>query len=506
MKRWKDLPTVFHDLNHTRRVDTTITFGSGFRWLAVVAVLFLSACDSNPSSTTEPTARTLVLLTTNDEHGWIEESSETDGAARLLGLWRSAEGYDENGDFLVLSDGDNWTGPAISTWFEGESAVEVMNAMGYDASVLGNHEFDFTVEVLRERITQANFPYLAANIVLDGTSTLPDFATPYVIENVNGIRVGLVGLASVTTPWTTFPTHVEDYEFTPYAEALQDWVPQVWSAGADIVVVMGHICRDEILDLLPTARQLGVSAITGGHCHEFMGEVRDGVAMVIAGWRFDAYGRVQLGFDPDTRTVTSVDASFRMNTGGTPDPAVQAIVSTWQQAAQAELSEVIGYAEASVPDESAALYNLVTDSWLFSRPGADIVMTNDGGIRQGIPAGDISLGTVVGVLPFQNTVIELELTGSEIVACLKSSTVVAGMTTGGGYFHADGTPMKMDSTYHVLTTDYLYALDSYDFALYDPTPYNTGLNYHQPTVDYIRSLNTSAANPLNAYLDHDPRR
>ena len=159
-----------------------------------------------------------------------------------------------------------------------------------------------------------------------------------------------------------------------------------------------------------------------------------------------------------------------------------------------------------MPDESPALFNLVTDSWLFVRPGADIVMTNDGGIRQGIPAGDISLGTIVGVLPFQNTLVELELTGSEIVACLKSSTVIAGMTTAGGYFHADGTPMKMDSTYHVLTTDYLYALDSYDFDLYDPTPYNTGINYHQPTVDYIRSLNTSAANPLNAYLDHEPRR
>jgi 2',3'-cyclic-nucleotide 2'-phosphodiesterase (5'-nucleotidase family) len=477
--------------------------------LVVAVVLALGACDSNPSSSPpngDPNARTLVLLTTNDEHGWIEETSETDGAAKLMGLWRSVEGYDEKGDFLILSGGDNWTGPAISTWFEGESTVDVMNAMEYDASVLGNHEFDFTVEGLRERIAQADFPFLAANIRVAGSSTIPDFATPYVVENVNGIRVGLVGLASLSTPWTTFPTYVEDYEFTPYAGALQEWVPQAWTAGADIVVVVGHICRDEILELLPTARQLGVSVIAGGHCNEFMGEVRDGVGLVIAGWRFGAYGRVQLDFDIETRTVTRVQGSFRMNTGGTPDPTVQAVVATWQQAAEAELSQVIGYVEGGVPDESAALFNLVTDSWLHAYPSADMALTNAGGIRQGIPAGNISLGTIVGVLPFQNTIVKVELTGSEIVACLKSSTVVAGMTTTSGYLHADGTPMKMDSTYHVLTTDYLYALDHYDFDLYDPTPYNTGMNYHQPTVGYLQSLNTSLANPLDAYLDHTQRR
>jgi 2',3'-cyclic-nucleotide 2'-phosphodiesterase (5'-nucleotidase family) len=487
---------------HARRKRKAPSLG----WPLVFLLLLLGACDSNPSSTEQPETRTLVFLTTNDEHGWIEESEETDGAARLMGLWRSAEGYDEDGDFLILSAGDNWTGPAISTWFEGESTVEVMNAMGYSASAIGNHEFDFTVDVLRERITQADFPYLAANIRTEGTGAVPDFATPFIIKNVNGIRVGVVGLASRSTPWTTFPTYVEDYEFTAYDLALEESVPQAWNAGADLVVVVGHICRDEILDLLPTIQALGVSAVAGGHCHEFMGEVRDGVALVIGGWRFDAYGRVELGFDPEERRVTSVGGSFRMNTGGTPDPAVQSIVTTWQQAAEAELSEVIGYAEATIPDESPALYNLIMDSWLFEYPTADIAMTNAGGVRQGIPAGDISLGTIVGVLPFQNNLVALELTGSEVVACLKSSTLVAGMTTTGGYRHADGTFLKMDSTYHVLTTDYLYALDGYDFDVYDPTPYPTGIVYFQPTADYIESLETSPSNPLDDYLDHTPRR
>jgi 2',3'-cyclic-nucleotide 2'-phosphodiesterase (5'-nucleotidase family) len=473
-------------------------------WAALV--LGPLACDSKSSSEPELSERTLTVLYTNDEHGWIEEGPETDGAAKLMGLWRNAEGYTETGDFLILSGGDNWTGPAVSTWFQGESTVDVMNAMQYDASTLGNHEFDFTVDGLRARMAQADFPFLAANIRLKGTDTSPDFATPFVVENVNGIRVGLVGLASTSTPWTTFPAYVEDYDFIGYQEALQEWVPRAWNAGADLVIVMAHICYDEMLPLLPTIEQLEVSVLTGGHCNEVVGEVRGDVALVIGGWQFARYGRVVIGYDEERGEVTRLTSGVANNSGGSPDPVVQGVVATWQDAAAGELSDVVGYVENPVSNGSPALYNLVTDSWLFAYPTADIVMTNAGGIRQGIPAGVITKGTIVGILPFLNTLVELELTGAEVIDCLRASTVVGGMSTVGGYFHSDGTPIKADSVYHVLTTDYLYSLDGQGFDLFDQTPYTTGITYFQPTVDYLEHLNTSAADPLDAHLDHVSRR
>ncbi|MGD2123034.1 MAG: bifunctional UDP-sugar hydrolase/5'-nucleotidase [Gemmatimonadota bacterium] len=475
-------------------------------WLWGPLVLGLLACDSGSSSGPESSERTLTILYTNDEHGWIEEGPETDGAAKLMGLWRDAEGYTETGDFLILSGGDNWTGPAISTWFQGESTVDVMNAMEYDASTLGNHEFDFTVDGLRARIAQAEFPFLAANIRTKGTTNTPDFATPFTIKNVNGIRVGLVGLASTSTSWTTFPAHVENYDFVDYQEALLEWVPRVWDAGADLVVVMGHICYDEMLPLLPTVQQLDVSVLTGGHCNEVVGEVRDDVALVIGGWQLARYGRVVVGYDEGSGEVTRLGSRVALNSGGSPDAVVQGVVATWQDAAAAELSDVVGYAQDPVPNGSPALYNLVTDSWLFAYPTADIVMTNAGGIRQGIPAGDVNKGTIVGILPFLNNLVELELSGAEVIDCLRASTVVGGMSTVGGYFHSDGTPIKLDSLYTVLTTDYLYSLDGQDFDLYDQTPYNTGITYFQPTVDYLEALNTSVADPLDGYLDHVARR
>jgi 5'-nucleotidase / UDP-sugar diphosphatase len=105
------------------------------------------------------------------------------GAASMLTHWREDEGYSPDGPFLVLSGGDTWTGPALSTWFDGESMIEVMNLMGYDAAAVGNHEFDFGLDGLRERGAQAEFPFLAANM-RTAAGTEIDFALPYVVHEV----------------------------------------------------------------------------------------------------------------------------------------------------------------------------------------------------------------------------------------------------------------------------------------------------------------------------------
>ena len=95
-------------------------------------------------------------------------------AANLVGLWRTAEGYQADGSFLLLSGGDMWTGPAISTWFQGQSMAEVMNAMGYDAAAVGNHEFDFGLEMLKARAAESEFPFLSANIRTKADGTTPE--------------------------------------------------------------------------------------------------------------------------------------------------------------------------------------------------------------------------------------------------------------------------------------------------------------------------------------------
>ena len=147
-----------------------------------------------PSGSPTSGLREIVILRTNDEHGHLvpteTQSFVQGGAGHAAADWLS-RGYDprvEGGPVLLLSGGDNWVGPAISTWFKGEPTIEVMNAMGYAASVIGNHEFDFGQELLQKRIAQAEFPYLAANLYAAGSDRVADLAQAYVILDVNGSR------------------------------------------------------------------------------------------------------------------------------------------------------------------------------------------------------------------------------------------------------------------------------------------------------------------------------
>ncbi|MFC2152032.1 hypothetical protein ACFLSE_05840, partial [Bacteroidota bacterium] len=120
----------------------------------IVSIIF-SACNNESPSIPDDNQSTdslihLTIFYTNDEHGWFQPINDLDGAAGLTGLWKNREGYDGSENFLILSGGDMWTGAAASTWFQGESMVEVMNTMEYDAAAIGNHEFDFKVEGLNE--------------------------------------------------------------------------------------------------------------------------------------------------------------------------------------------------------------------------------------------------------------------------------------------------------------------------------------------------------------------
>jgi 2',3'-cyclic-nucleotide 2'-phosphodiesterase (5'-nucleotidase family) len=461
--------------------------------------------NSNPNPQ-NPSERNLVVLYTSDEHGWLLQAPGTEGAAKLMGLWRTVEQFSEDGHFLILSGGNSWTGPSISTWFEGASTVAVMNAMAYDGAVIGNHEFDYGVGVLRTRESEAAFPFLSANIRLKATGSPPDFATPYTIRNVNGVRVGVVGLTTTSAPSTSFPAHVEDYDFIPYTDALNEYVPQVWAAGADLVLVVGNICQNEVNEVFPTARQLGVSMIGGGHCREAYSEVREGVALVLPGWQFAQYGKVTIHLRIGPLQVLSTQAEVKSNLGGSPDPEVEVIVEHWAHEAEVELSDVVGHVTEPIPNRSNALHNLVTDAWLFAYPTADIAMLNQGAIRDGIPAGDILKGTIVSIMPFPNNLVNLELTGAEVVDCLAPGTILAGMSAVGGYFHADGSPLKMDSVYHVLTTDFMYGDAANNYRLYDEAPFETGIVYYQPTLTYLEALQTSQDNPLDPFLDHTARR
>jgi 2',3'-cyclic-nucleotide 2'-phosphodiesterase (5'-nucleotidase family) len=481
--------------------------------LLVLFFVALLACGSGPTGSDDddggddvpPGELALTILFTAMEQARIVQSPASDGAAKLMGLWRTSEGYDRDAEYLILSGGFTWGGQTISTWFKGASMVEVMGAMEYSGQAISSSEFQFGPGELQQRASQAKFPLLSSNIRLKAGGSTPSFATPFVVKDVKGLKVGLIGLTQVGTSQSGIPENTEDFDFLPYVQALNETVPQVKAAGAHLVIVISSLCRPELMEFYPTAKQLGVSMIAGGFCGETFAEVSDNVALVAPSWRFSNYAKVKFRVKKDNKQILEIQADLRSNSGGHVDEEVEAIVDKWDHLAEQELGKVVGYVNADVPNKTPALYNLVMDSWLHAYP-ADVAQMNSGAVRAGIMAGDITLGTVMGALPFENSLYQLELTGEELVDCLQNSTIVAGMTTRGGYFHSDGTPLKMDSTYHVLTTDFLYGSDSYNYRQYDSTPLPTEILYSEALLTYLEGLATSPDNPLDPFLDHEARR
>jgi 2',3'-cyclic-nucleotide 2'-phosphodiesterase (5'-nucleotidase family) len=237
------------------------------------------------------------------------------------------------------------------------------------------------------------------------------------------------------------------------------------------------------------------------------------------------YAKTVLFLDPTTHDVVDFTQSLVRNeyvtddgNPVTPDATVQTIVDFWQAEEDAALGEVIGYTEDGIDRGSWEQRNYVTDSWLWAYPAGDFALTNTGGFRAGIDAGDITLGDIVGVLPFDNVIVDCEITGAQLVENLEARhAAVAGFTY---TYHeedgqtvvdtvtllADGSPLDLNATYHVLVNDFMYdGGDGFLFGEQDPDAYNTAIQWRQPVIDWTKAQNTSEANPIDALIDDQER-
>jgi 2',3'-cyclic-nucleotide 2'-phosphodiesterase (5'-nucleotidase family) len=424
------------------------------------------------------------------------------GAAELAGLW-SAE-FSESDIILPVSGGDNWTGPAISTWFEGESMVEAMNAMGYAASAVGNHEFDFNTGGLTTRTDQADFPYLGANIHYASNGEIPtDLGIlPYTIVEAAGLQIGIIGLANQDTPSVTNPQYVGALTFGDYETALREYVPEVRETGADLILVPGHICEWDLAELARDVEDLEITLFGGGHCPEQFADRTSGAVLLAGGSNLRGYAFASFEVDTGTGEFELIDYGTEENTGGTPHPQVAEIVAHWQERTDKELDVTIGYLDNEIEQRSEEMAALTTESWLWAYP-ADVAITNWGGMRDRIPAGKVTMSDIIVVMPFENVLIDVALTGAELEQVLESGDYLPAV--GGLYLeHGEwilkesGQPLDPEATYNLLVNDFMYAGgDDYRIAEFDPQAYNTAINWRQPVIDWILAQESSPEKPLD---------
>lgn len=475
--------------------------------VAVVFLLFfLSGCQlSNLDSSTLDRGRTqLTVLYTNDEHGWMEGEEEGHGAAGLFKQWQSQEGFSKDGPFLVLSGGDNWTGPAISTWVEGESMVEVMNAMDYDASAIGNHEFDFGLDALAVRTSQANFPYLSANTTWKESGAIPSDLgiLPFTVKAVAGLDVAIIGLTTTQTATTTMPSVVAPLAFGGYADALRKVMPSVKQADPDLVIVISHVCMDELVELAVEVADLDIAMMGAGHCNELVAEKIGDTVILGGGYHFTSYAKAVIDYDIKSEAIVSTSFTTHKNNAQSEAAAIVEIVDQWRSLSEETLAENLGFSARDWDRSGVELRQAVINSWLEFDVTADVAITNAGGIRSSISAGEIKLGTVVTMLPFNNTIIATQLSGRVLRTALEEGgrPVFAGLTKVDGEWIVGrtGNVLLDDGLYRVLINSFMYdGGDGFGMvAEFDPDGFDMEANYREPFVQWLRAQNTSPSNPL----------
>jgi 5'-nucleotidase/UDP-sugar diphosphatase len=447
--------------------------------------------------------RELTVLYTNDEHGWMEGMSADQGAANLYQLWRDQEGYTEDGAFLVLSGGDNFTGPAVSTWVQGESMVEVMNAMSYDASAVGNHEFDFGLAALAQRIKQADYPYLGANIAWkDGVTASLDLGIlPWTQLSVNGLDIAIIGLTTTSTPFVTNPDYVAGLDFLAYEQAIREVMPAINAVDPDLIFIISHVCMDELEPLVERLQDLEIALAGGGHCNELVAKKQGKTVILGGGFHFTSYAVANFAVDTSTGVIDTRNFLTRQNQGARADSGVADIVSRWATSFQDILAETVAWNATALP-RGETLDQLIIDSWLETWPSADIAVTNRGGIRTDLLAGEITVSDLVNLLPFENTVVMATVPGRVIMQAIVEGgrPVIAGLErrNGNWFLSASGQRLAPDQDYVILLNSFMYAGGDNFGAIRDADPdaFDTGIHYRQPFQDWLKRQSSSERNPL----------
>jgi len=456
-----------------------------------------------------------TVLFTNDTHGRVEEGGYAGmGFPKLATLVKD---YRSKGDVLLLDSGDTFHGQTIVNLNEGEAIVNIMNEMGYDAMTLGNHDFNFGQERIKELDEMSDFPLLAAN--LD-----PLLVEPYVIKEIEGMKIGIFGLATPETTYKTHPKNVEGLTFRDPAVVAQEMVDEL-SGQVDMIIALAHLGISEESEF--TSRKVaenvsGIDLIVDGHSHHALeeGMMVNNTLIVQAGEYDKNLGVVEVKMvdgaveDLKASLVTKEEAEDVEK-----DSDILAQIEEIKTENEEITSAVVGKTSVELNGEreyvrtgETNLGNLLTDAML-AKVDADVAITNGGGIRASIGEGEITKGEIITVLPFGNTTIVKKLTGAQLLDVVEHGVSQYPAHEGlfpqvGGIriiFDGDrpagervidlkvqGEPIEYDGVYHVATNDFMAAGgDGYETFANTETVVEAG-GLEEVLMEYISNKGTVA--------------
>ncbi|HUL36495.1 MAG TPA: bifunctional UDP-sugar hydrolase/5'-nucleotidase, partial [Thermodesulfobacteriota bacterium] len=331
----------------------------------------------------------LRILHVNDFHGFVEPYKPL-GSEELLGgiayLAGRAKELRKEKPSLLLSAGDMIQGDNWANLFQAESVIELMNVMRFDAMVLGNHEFDFGQEILKKRVSEARFPVLGANV-----EGLP-YVKPYIIKELGGIRLAIIGVVTEDAPASTHPRNVAGLRFVSAIETVRKYVGEL-KGKVEVIIVLSHIGYPA--DRVLAEGVKGIDVIVGGHSHtKITKPVTIGNTLIAQAWE---HGKALGVLDISVKGGKVIRSEGRLEEikpeKGKEDKAALAVVNKYKGKVDAVLNVRIGEAEVDLDGENVRrretnLGDFVADI-VRSLSGADVAIINGGGIRVGIRKGEI---------------------------------------------------------------------------------------------------------------------
>ena len=419
--------------------------------------------------------KNLVVLFTSDVHCGIDQGWG------YAGLYAVKESLSKDNYVLLVDDGDAIQGEPIGTMTTGEGIIDIMNTVGYDIAIPGNHEFDYGMDRFLELTKKANFPYISCNFNKEGE---PVFQ-PYVIKDIDGVKFAFVGVTTPMTLRSSTPRYFMDengkfiYGFLQdengealYA-AVQKAVDDARAEGAQYVIVMAHMGNEAECSPWTYAEVIsnttGIDAWLDGHSHDTDQVVmknKDGQDVVrsACGTKLANIGALTITTDGklsselyfwNQKTAAPKLLGLRNAASEAVEAASSVLNEKLNQVVAATTVELIINDPVAKTDDGRAvrivrrtetnLGDLCADAYLDQSSGADIALVNGGGIRVAINKGDITLNDILRVHPFGNSLTVIEATGQQVLDALEWS-VHSLPGEFGGFDHVAGLTFEYDAT------------------------------------------------------------
>ena len=454
--------------------------------IVIILSLLIFSC-SSPFISGKSAVADLTILHVNDTHGHILPYTEksvsknvpVSGVAYLAQMVQEERSKNPEGT-LLLSAGDMFQGTPVSNLFNGKPVIEVMNYLEFDAMAIGNHEFDWGMDAFRNLLVSSRFPFLSANIKDRSGHYLPG-VKPFIMVSKKNLKIAIIGITTPEVMYSTKPGNIEGFKVHRPENILPELIKTVKEEGAHIIIVLSHLGLDADREL--AQRVPGIHVIVGGHSHTAIKKpVIIGDTIILQAGHYGFYlGVFELSVDTGTGKIVDFTKSrvLKKVLAGPDmpyDEVAAGIVNTYHDQIKEKFAEVVGETSVDLKrryQRESNIGNLICDT-MREETNADIAFFNSGGIRMDIPKGKITLEQVFTLLPFDNNLVTMNLSGAQILEILEyNARMEQGFLQASGIkIHYDvsepvgsrvkevyiwGKPLTKEKTYTVTTIDFLAA-------------------------------------------------